>query len=143
MEQRYPAAHYVVVDDKVRILAAIKKAWGERVTGHAVKPAIAATAALLICNWFNPPGAAGIPLRAMATTYFKKDFVGGKGDRGSLQGAFKICVLGLPFIILVFLISPALSNYGFLNLFLFAELFAYGYYLASLGGKTLHQNEYH
>jgi uncharacterized membrane protein YccC len=107
---------------------------------HAVKPAIAATAALLICNWVNPPGAAGIPLGAMAVTYFKKDFVGGKGDRGSLQGAFKICVVGLLFIILVFLISPALSNYGLMNLFLFAELFAYGYYLASLRGQTLHQN---
>ena len=32
VERRYPAAHYVVIDDKVRILAAIKKAWGERVT---------------------------------------------------------------------------------------------------------------
>ncbi len=32
VERRYPAAHYVVVDDKLRILTAIKKAWGERVT---------------------------------------------------------------------------------------------------------------
>lgn len=32
VERRYPAAHYVVIDDKPRILAAIKKAWGERVT---------------------------------------------------------------------------------------------------------------
>src|SRR5579863_372639 len=30
--QRYPADHYVVIDDKVRILAAMKKAWGARVT---------------------------------------------------------------------------------------------------------------
>jgi FMN phosphatase YigB (HAD superfamily) len=30
--RRYPAAHYVFVDDKVRILAAVKAAWGERVT---------------------------------------------------------------------------------------------------------------
>jgi FMN phosphatase YigB (HAD superfamily) len=29
---RYPAAHYVFIDDKVRILSAVKKAWGERVT---------------------------------------------------------------------------------------------------------------
>jgi FMN phosphatase YigB (HAD superfamily) len=29
---RYPAAHYVMVDDKVRILAALKQAWGARVT---------------------------------------------------------------------------------------------------------------
>jgi FMN phosphatase YigB (HAD superfamily) len=32
VERRYPAAHYVVIDDKLRILAAIKKVWGERVT---------------------------------------------------------------------------------------------------------------
>ncbi len=29
---RYPAAHYVFIDDKVRILSAVKKAWGARVT---------------------------------------------------------------------------------------------------------------
>jgi FMN phosphatase YigB (HAD superfamily) len=32
VEARYPATHYVMVDDKVRILAAIKKLWGVRVT---------------------------------------------------------------------------------------------------------------
>ncbi len=32
VERRYPADHYVVVDDKLRLLTAIKKAWGKRVT---------------------------------------------------------------------------------------------------------------
>jgi FMN phosphatase YigB (HAD superfamily) len=32
VERRYPAEHYVMVDDKLRILAAMKKAWGNRVT---------------------------------------------------------------------------------------------------------------
>lgn len=32
VERRYPAAHYVLVDDKLRILDAVKKAWGDRVT---------------------------------------------------------------------------------------------------------------
>jgi FMN phosphatase YigB (HAD superfamily) len=32
VEQRYPADHYVLVDDKVRILAAVKQVWGPRVT---------------------------------------------------------------------------------------------------------------
>src|SRR5215472_10236221 len=32
VERRYPAQHYVLVDDKPRILAAVKKAWGDRVT---------------------------------------------------------------------------------------------------------------
>lgn len=30
--RRYPAEHYVLVDDKVRILDAVKKSWGDRVT---------------------------------------------------------------------------------------------------------------
>ncbi len=47
VERRYPADHYVLVDDKLRILAAAKQAWGPRVTtvfprqGHyAIDPAI-------------------------------------------------------------------------------------------------------
>jgi len=32
VEERYPADHYVIVDDKLRILTAVKKAWGARVT---------------------------------------------------------------------------------------------------------------
>ena len=32
VEQRYPARQYVLVDDKPRILAAVKRIWGERVT---------------------------------------------------------------------------------------------------------------
>jgi FMN phosphatase YigB (HAD superfamily) len=47
IEQRYPARHYVMVDDKLRILAAMKQSWGERLTtvfarqGHyALDPAI-------------------------------------------------------------------------------------------------------
>jgi haloacid dehalogenase-like hydrolase len=49
VEGRYPADHYVLVDDKLRILAAVKRAWGGRVTtvfprqGHyAHDPAIVA-----------------------------------------------------------------------------------------------------
>jgi FMN phosphatase YigB (HAD superfamily) len=49
VEARFPAKHYVVVDDKLRILAAIKRVWGDRVTtvfprqGHyAHDPAILA-----------------------------------------------------------------------------------------------------
>jgi FMN phosphatase YigB (HAD superfamily) len=32
VERRYPADHYVIVDDKLRILDAIKRDWGSRVT---------------------------------------------------------------------------------------------------------------
>lgn len=32
VERRYPAEHYVLIDDKLRILTAIKKVWGAKVT---------------------------------------------------------------------------------------------------------------
>jgi len=37
VERRYPARHYVMVDDKLRILTAIKSVWAERVTTVFVK----------------------------------------------------------------------------------------------------------
>jgi len=49
MRQRYPARHYVMIDDKLRILAAMKKIWGNQLTtvfprqGHyALDPKIVA-----------------------------------------------------------------------------------------------------
>jgi len=32
VERSYPARHYVMMDDKLRILAAMKKIWGDRLT---------------------------------------------------------------------------------------------------------------
>jgi hypothetical protein len=32
VERHYPARHYVMVDDKLRVLAAMKKAWGDQLT---------------------------------------------------------------------------------------------------------------
>ena len=32
MEQRHPAEHYVLIDDKLRILPAVKTTWASRVT---------------------------------------------------------------------------------------------------------------
>src|ERR671934_127022 len=47
VERLYPARHYVLIDDKLRILTAAKKTWGNRVTtvfpqqGHyALDPAL-------------------------------------------------------------------------------------------------------
>ncbi len=37
IEHRYPSEHYVMIDDKLRILSALKKAWGKRVTTVFVK----------------------------------------------------------------------------------------------------------
>jgi hypothetical protein len=49
VERRFPGDHYVLVDDKIRILTAVKKAWGKRLTtvfpkqGHYAQAADVAT----------------------------------------------------------------------------------------------------
>jgi len=45
MQERYPAAHYVMVDDKPRILVALKKQLGDRITTVFVKQGHYAAAA--------------------------------------------------------------------------------------------------
>jgi hypothetical protein len=32
VERHYPARHYIMIDDKLRILTAMKKLWGDRLT---------------------------------------------------------------------------------------------------------------
>jgi FMN phosphatase YigB (HAD superfamily) len=76
VERRYPAERYVIVDDKRRILAAVKQFWGERVTtvfarqgSYAHDPSIDSIAAAdrtidhiaelldddMVESWLRPP----------------------------------------------------------------------------------------
>ena len=50
---RYPAEHYVMVDDKLRILAAVKKFWGSRVTTVFVRQGHYATDSEILASY--PP----------------------------------------------------------------------------------------
>jgi len=53
VEQRYSAEHYVLVDDKLRILAAAKKFWGSRVTTIFVRQGHYATDPKVLASY--PP----------------------------------------------------------------------------------------
>ena len=53
VEQRYPAEHYVLVDDKLRILAAAKTFWGARVTTIFVRQGHYATDLKILASY--PP----------------------------------------------------------------------------------------
>jgi len=53
VEQRYPAQHYVLVDDKVRILIAVKTFWGSRVTTVFVRQGHYATDSKIVAAY--PP----------------------------------------------------------------------------------------
>ena len=54
VEAKYPATHYVMVDDKVRILAAIKKYWGSRVTTVFPRQGHYALDAALVAQYPKP-----------------------------------------------------------------------------------------
>jgi FMN phosphatase YigB (HAD superfamily) len=53
VEKRYPAEHYVLVDDKLRILTAVKNFWGSRVTTVFVRQGHYATDPKIIASY--PP----------------------------------------------------------------------------------------
>jgi hypothetical protein len=58
VEQRYPARHYVLIDDKLRILSAVKKFWGPRVTTVFVRQGHYATDPKVLESY--PPADIGI-----------------------------------------------------------------------------------
>ncbi len=81
VERRYPARRYVMVDDKLRILAAMKAVWGDRVTtvfprqGHyAHDPEIVAT---------NPPADVTIERIGDLADFARADLVDAPGGGGS------------------------------------------------------------
>jgi FMN phosphatase YigB (HAD superfamily) len=54
VEERYPAEHYVMVDDKLRILAAVKKFWGASVTTIFVRQGQYANDAKILASYSAP-----------------------------------------------------------------------------------------
>jgi FMN phosphatase YigB (HAD superfamily) len=54
VEAKYPATHYVMVDDKVRLLAAIKRHWGPRVTTIFPRQGHYALDATLVAQYPKP-----------------------------------------------------------------------------------------
>jgi len=58
VEAQYPADHYVILDDKLRILAAIKKIWGSRVTTVFVRQGHYARNSKMLASY--PPADASI-----------------------------------------------------------------------------------
>jgi FMN phosphatase YigB (HAD superfamily) len=81
--QRYPADQYVLIDDKLRILSAVKKAWKDRVTtvfpkqGHyAMDPKILAS---------YPPADIALNCIGKLVEYDLRSFLGGADGTDRLQ----------------------------------------------------------
>ena len=71
---RYPAGHYVVVDDKLRILTAIKKLWKQRVTTVFVKQGHYAWDAKTLATY--PPADVNIERIGQILDFERNDLIG-------------------------------------------------------------------
>jgi FMN phosphatase YigB (HAD superfamily) len=81
VERRYPANRYVMVDDKLRILAAMKAVWGERVTTVFVRQGLYAHDPQVVAT--NPPADITVERIGDLAAYDMAALVGEPGVRGS------------------------------------------------------------
>jgi p-hydroxybenzoic acid efflux pump subunit AaeB len=103
-----------------------------------IKGALAATIAVVLLKWINPPGAPGLTLTAWVMTLFGRPFIraGGTGDLRSFHNAFKGSLALIGCTIVLLLTTPFLSSYLVMNLVLFLLLFLLGYFMAKSAGVT-------
>jgi uncharacterized membrane protein YccC len=103
-----------------------------------IKSGLAATIAVLLLMWINPPGPGSIPLVAFFLTVLGRPFLraGGTGDLRSFQNSF-LAALGLVACAgLLMLTTPFLTDYLVMNLALFLVLFLFGFVTARSAGAT-------
>lgn len=93
---------------------------------NGVRGALCSLSALVFCNWFQPPGETLIPVYALVFSVVSRSYIGGRGDIGVFRDWVRTGVWGIPWATVVFLISPALTNYLWMNLFLGGSLFLLG-----------------
>jgi hypothetical protein len=81
--QRYPADQYVLIDDKLRILSAVKKAWKDRVTTVFPKQGHYAMDPKTLASY--PPADIALNRIGELVEYDLQSFLGGAGGTDRLQ----------------------------------------------------------
>jgi uncharacterized membrane protein YccC len=93
---------------------------------NGIRAGLAFGAALVFCDWIQPPGATLIPVFALLFPVLSRTYLSSTGDLGVFTTLVRAAVFGLPWALFVFLISPLLTNYLWMNLFLGLCLFGLG-----------------
>lgn len=102
-----------------------------------IKSAAAVTIALLIDNWFHPPGSAMFILGAWVFTALNATSPGGQGDRRTFHYLVYSTLVLLLMSIILLLTTPLLSSYAVMNVVLFTWLFLWGYLSFQTRGVTI------
>lgn len=93
---------------------------------NGIRAGISVIAALLFCDWIQPPGASLIPVFAFLFPVMSRTYLSSTGDLRVFSTLVYAAVLGLPWALFVFLISPLLTNYLWMNVFLGLCLYGMG-----------------
>jgi uncharacterized membrane protein YccC len=101
-----------------------------------VKASLAASIAILLIMWINPPGASVIPLVVWQLTIFRPPSLraGGTGDLRGFQNSFLAALALAACVFLLILVTPFLVDYPAMNLALFLMMFAFGFMSTGSGG---------
>lgn len=115
-------------------------AWSPRLRAYwlrsAIKGAIATCAALILCDWLNPPGATMVPLAAWVMVVLSRGYVLGEGDRRCFHYAAVTGFVLLGFSLFALVFTPLMASYAVSNVTLFVALFIFGYVAVKKGGVT-------
>ncbi len=113
-----------------------------RLTGfwirNGIKGGVTAALALVYVNWINPPGGLTVPFAAWLLTATSRLYPGGEGDRRAFSYVITVALAGIPGAALLFALTPFLTEYLWMNVFLAAGLFALGFTIARDGGIGLY-----
>ncbi|HYY29480.1 MAG TPA: FUSC family protein [Chthoniobacterales bacterium] len=101
-----------------------------------VKASLAASIAILLIMWINPPGASVIPFVAWQLTIFRRPSLraGGTGDLRGFQNGFLAALVLAACVFLLILATPFLVDYPVMNLALFLMMFVFGFMTTGHGG---------
>ncbi len=101
---------------------------------NGIKSGITAVLALLYVNWIQPPGGLTVPFAAWLLTATSRLYPAGEGDRRVFSYALIVTLAGIPYALLLLVITPFLAHYFWLNVFLATGLFLLGFTITRQGG---------
>jgi uncharacterized membrane protein YccC len=103
---------------------------------NGVKACIAVTLGLFVQNWLSPPGGSTIVLATWVFTILSRLYPGGQGDRRAFHCVVYTASGGILYVLVMLMLTPALSDYLILNIVLFVTLFLFGYLSQAIPGIT-------
>jgi uncharacterized membrane protein YccC len=103
-----------------------------------VKGGLVTVVSLVLLEWLYLPGASFMPVAAWLAVIFTSYQMpfGRPGHIRAFRNLLLMALYGIVTVLALFVLTPFLSNYWFMNLILFCVLFAHGYFASKTSGPA-------